>query len=107
MSWQSWNFAWRGTTALPRSESKETAQAEVGSLLEEFCGGRTAFAVRSGGGHASAGLGLCNDGGMAYDLGKDEGCSMKRKITVQGRSDDRGKCRALLRDGRETCSGAG
>ncbi len=63
--------------------------------------------MRAGEGHASAGLGLCDDGGMAYDLGKDEGCSVKRKIAVLGRSDGRGKCRAFLRDGRETCSGAG
>lgn len=97
----------RDDGAAPFRIEGETAQAEVGSLLEKFCGGRTAFAVGSGGGHAGAGLGLRNDGGMAYDLGKDEGCSMNGKITMQHRSDDRGKCWALLRDGRETCSGAG
>jgi hypothetical protein len=68
----------------------------LGWSLEEV-GGRTALLAGAVERHAGAGEGLCLDGGMAYDLSKDERCDVNREITVPDWSNDRGVCRALLR----------
>ncbi len=68
----------------------------LGWSLEEV-GGRAAFLAGAVESHASAGEGLCLDGGMAYDLCKDERCEVNREITVPDWNDDRRERRALLR----------
>lgn len=57
--------------------------------------------------HAGAGLGLGSDGGVAYDLCKDERCSVERQVAVLDLRDDRGIRWASLWSGRESGSGAG
>ena len=57
--------------------------------------------------HAGAGLGLGFDGGVAYDLCKDERCNVERQVTVLDLRDDCRKRRAVLRNGRESDFGSG
>jgi hypothetical protein len=78
----------------------------VGSL-EKFRGGRTALLAGTIESHAGAGYGLRFDGGMAYNLGKDERCGVTGKIAMLNLSDGRRVGGTLLRNRRETDSWAG
>jgi hypothetical protein len=77
----------------------------VGALEE--VGRRAALLAGAIESHAGAGLSLGFDGGVAYDLCKDERCSVEREVTVLDLRDHCRKRWTVLRNGREFDSGSG